>query len=108
MPRLFGCSCEISVGVGQSRIEVQGGVEKRRMQPELAVDREIRRQPNSRQDLAATPLQHLDGAKRRAIFQSRGAQALIVALDRDRAGASLPDAIKLEWRGSAPHGPLLA
>src|SRR6266508_4865805 len=56
-PRLFGRLREIAIGVDQCRIEMQTGIEKRRMQPGLAIDGEMRRQPNSCQNLAAAPQQ---------------------------------------------------
>src|SRR6476660_4130840 len=59
----------------------------------------MRGQPNTRQDLTVAPLQRLDGAKRCAVFQSRGAQIFVIAVDLDRSSAPLPDMIELEWTG---------
>src|SRR5262249_16352950 len=73
-PPLFVRLREIAVALDQCRIKMQAGIEERRMQAGLAVMGEMRRQPNSRQDLAVAPLQRFDGAKRRAIFQSQSAQ----------------------------------
>ena len=42
---------------------MQARIEENRMQASLAIMREMRRQPNSRQDLAITPLQCLNGAE---------------------------------------------
>src|SRR5262249_330756 len=72
-PRLFRRSREVTVRIDQCRIEMQAGIEKRRMQSGLAIDGEMRRQPNSGQDLAVAPLQRLDRAKGWAIFESQGA-----------------------------------
>ena len=41
-PRLFDRLCEIPIAIDQSRIEMQAGIEKHRMQPGLAIDGEIR------------------------------------------------------------------
>ena len=82
--RLLGGLGEIAIGVDQRGIEVQTGIEKGRMQSGVTVNGEMRGQPNPCQNLAAAPLQHLDAAKRFAIFQSERAQTFIIAVDRDR------------------------
>ena len=73
-PQPVGRLREVAIGIDQRRIEVEAGIEQRRMQPGLAVDGKMGRQPNACQNLAAAPLQHLDPAKRSAVFQSKGAQ----------------------------------
>ena len=35
--RLFGCACEIAVRVDERRIEMQAGIEKRRMESRLPI-----------------------------------------------------------------------
>jgi hypothetical protein len=42
---------------------MQAGIEEHRVQAGLAIMGEMRGQPHSRQDLAVTPLQRLDGAE---------------------------------------------
>src|SRR5262245_5011032 len=70
---------------------------------------EMRRQPNSRQDLAVAPLQRLDGTKRRAIFQSQSGQGFVIAVDRKRTDTPLPDMIEMRSGGlTIPRRVLLA
>src|SRR5262249_58533887 len=74
-----------------------------------AIMGEMRRQPNPRQDLAVAPLQRLDGAKRRAIFQSRSAQGFVIAVDWNRIDTPLPDMVEPRRGGlTIPRRVLLA
>ena len=87
---------EIAIGVDQRRIEMQAGIEQGGMQPRSAVEERPAAAAERASALRRAPTQQLDGAKRRAVLQSEGAQRFVVAVDRDRTGAPRPDEIEVE------------